>query len=192
MGRGHSLSGEDAEQEVRDAHYRLPAIVLHWLLAVLIIGMLFLGYFMVDIPRSTPARGFYFNLHKSIGVLVGILVLVRIGWHLHNTVPPLPADMAKWEIWGARWGHRALYLLMVAVPATGYISSSFNKFGVKFFGIALPSWGWDDKPLRELFASMHSALAMAFAVLIAVHVLAALKHALLDRDHIFRRMLPRR
>jgi cytochrome b561 len=175
-----------------EPRYSLPAIVLHWLLAVIIIGMIILGDVMTDIPRNTPARGFYFNLHKSIGVLAGVLVLMRIGWRLHETAPPFPADMPHWERLGALWGHRALYVLMFAVPATGYISSSFNKYGVKFFGLSLPNWGWEDKALRELFAGFHSTLAWTLAVLIGIHILAALKHALIDQDGMWRRMFPRR
>ncbi|RJG08116.1 cytochrome b [Noviherbaspirillum cavernae] len=173
------------------ARHSLPTVVLHWTIAALIIGLLVLGYYMVGIPRNTPERAFYFNLHKSLGVLVAVLILARIVWRFYDTEPPLPGSMPKWEVHAAQWGHHALYLCMVLVPLTGYISSSFNKYGVKFFGIALPSWGWEDKPLRDLFAGMHYILAWAFAALILIHVLAALKHVLLNRDRIFQRMLPR-
>lgn len=185
MGRGDPLKADNMR-------YRPRAIALHWLLAVVIIGMLILGFLMVDIPRNTPARGFYFNLHKSIGVLAGLVILLRLFWRLREGAPPFPSGMPRWEAVVARWSHRALYVLMVAMPATGYISSSFNKYGVKVFGVPLPSWGWEDKELRELFADIHGTLAIVLAVLVALHVLGAIKHLAIDRDGVFQRMLPRR
>jgi cytochrome b561 len=152
--------------------------------------MLFLGYYMVDVPRGTPERAFYLNLHKSLGILTGLLILVRIGWRLTHPPPPMPASMPAWEIRAARWNHRVLYLCMIVQVATGYISSSFNKFGIKFFGLPLPSWGWEDKALRELFAGIHHVFAVIFIIAITLHVLAAFKHLLLDRDKVFQRMLP--
>lgn len=170
--------------------YRLPAVALHWLIALLILGMLCLGYYMTDIPKGTPERAFYFNLHKSFGILAAVLILVRLGWRLSNVVPPLPGSMAAWQASAARLNHRLLYVCMVLMPATGYISSSFNKFGIKFFGLQLPNWGWEDKYLRELFVDFHHAIAVLFVTLIVIHVLAALKHAFVDHDQVFRRMLP--
>jgi cytochrome b561 len=170
--------------------YSLPAIILHWVIALLVIGMIALGYYMVDIPRGTPDRGFYFNLHKSLGVLAAILVLLRVIWRLTHTPPPLPAHMPGWEVKAAKWNHRLLYLCIVLQPATGYISSSFNKYGVKFFGIPLPQWGWEDKHLRALFSDIHSAIVVVLIVLIAIHVLAAFKHLFIDRDRVFQRILP--
>lgn len=185
MGRGDPLNADDGR-------YRTRTIALHWLLAVVIIGMLILGFTMVGIPRNTPARAFTFNLHKSIGVLAGLVILLRLFWRWRDGAPPFPSSMPHWEAVAARWSHRALYVLMVAMPATGYISSSFNKFGVKVFGVPLPSWGWEDRALRELFADIHGTLAIVLAVLVVIHVLAAIKHLAIDRDGVFRRMLPKR
>jgi len=172
--------------------YTSAAIALHWVIALLIIGMLLLGFYMVGIPKGTPGRAMYFNLHKSCGVLAGVLIVLRLGWRLTHAVPPLPVGMSRWSAVAARWSHRLLYLCMVLQPASGYLSSSFNKYGVKFFGVALPNWGWEDKPLRELFASVHYVVAVLLATLIAVHVLAAFKHLLVDRDGVFGRMMPAR
>ena len=170
--------------------YRLPAIVLHWLIALLIIGMLCLGYYMTGLPKNTPERSFYLNLHKSFGLLAAMLILLRLGWRVSHLVPPFPATMPSWETLAARWSHRLLYACMVLQPLTGYLSSSFNKFGIKFFGLSLPNWGWEDKYLRELFAQFHGVIAVILIVLIVIHLLAALKHLLIDRDRVFQRMLP--
>jgi cytochrome b561 len=174
----------------RSGRHGLTVVVLHWALALLIIGMLLLGFYMVGIPKGTPGRAFYFNLHKSLGVLAGMLILLRLGWRLRHAAAPLPAGMPGWRAVAARWSHRLLYLCMVLQPATGYLSSSFNKYGIKLFGAALPNWAWEDPRMRDLFMGFHKTIAVVFAVLIAVHVLAALKHLLVDRDRVFQRMLP--
>ncbi|SDX07954.1 cytochrome b561 [Collimonas sp. OK242] len=170
--------------------YALPAIALHWLIALLIIGMLCLGYYMADIPKSIPGRAVYFNLHKSLGVLAGALILLRLGWRLAYPPPAPPRGISRPMARAAQWSHGLLYLCMVLQPATGYLSSSFNKYGVRLFGLALPKWAWEDKHLRELFMAYHQLIAIAFIALIAIHVLAACKHVLIDRDRIFGRMLP--
>jgi cytochrome b561 len=79
---------------------------------------------------------------------------------------------------------------MVAMPLTGYLGSSFNKFGTKLWGIALPQWGWDDKQLRQIFFGIHEYLAWIMAALVILHFLGAMKHQLIDRDGLLRRMLP--
>lgn len=172
------------------ARYGLPAIAFHWVLALLILGMLALGYYMVGIPKQTPARGWYLNLHKSFGLLAGILILLRLGWRLSHAVPPLPVGTARWTVLAAHASHRLLYLCMILQPVSGYLASSFNKYGVRLFGMRLPNWGWEDKRLHDLFNGAHHLLAVALLSLIALHVLAAVKHLLIDRDWIFQRMLP--
>ncbi|MGC2164416.1 MAG: cytochrome b [Gallionella sp.] len=188
------MTGVKLEVDIPDGseRYTLPAIALHWSIALLIIGMLLLGNYMVDIPKGTPNRAFYFNLHKSFGVLTAVLILARIYWRLTHSAPPLSTGMPRWTDKAASWSHRLLYLCMVLQPATGYLSSSFNKYGVKFFGVALPNWGWEDAPLRDLFQSYHGLIAVMLVALIAIHIFAAFKHLFVDRDRIFQRMLPAR
>lgn len=170
--------------------YGWQAILLHWSIALLVIGLLALGYIMIAIPKGTPARGDYFNLHKSLGVIAGLLIVVRLAWRLRHPAPPLPGATAGWKIMAARWSHRLLYLCMILQPTVGYLSSSFNKYGVKLFGWPLPQWAWEDKYLRELFASLHYGIAALLCALILLHVAAAFKHLLLDRDGVFQRMSP--
>lgn len=170
--------------------YSLPAIAMHWLLALLIIALLALGWYMTGIPRQTPPRGSYFNLHKSLGVLALIVALAQVAWHFTHAIPPLPARMAAWEIRTSVIGHYVLYAAMILVPLTGYLGSSFNRFGVRFFGIPLPHWGHEDAALRELFVQAHRLASYALVVLIAIHVLAALKHRFVDRDEVLQRMAP--
>jgi cytochrome b561 len=174
------------------SRYTWQAMALHWLLAVLIIGMLWLGFSLEDIPRNTPARGFYVNLHKSFGVLVLMLVLLRMAWRARHKAPPLPAGMPRWQEQAAVWSHRLLYLCMLLQPLSGYLASAFGKFGVKFFGIPLPQWAWESKPVQSFFGTIHGVVAVTLLVLVALHVAAALKHLLVDRDQVFQRMWPGR
>ena len=172
------------------AKYSAPAIALHWLLALLIIGQIALGLSMLEIPRNTPERAYFFNLHKSLGLLAAGFIALRIVWRWRHSPPPLPASMPAWQVAAAHWGHRLLYACMVLMPLSGYLSSSFGKFGVKFFGLPLPNWGWEDAALRELFSGAHAVVAWIFVALILGHIAAALKHLVVDGDDVFYRMLP--
>ncbi len=186
------MSEVNGENSNRIERYGLMAVALHWLMALLIITLLALGYYMVDIPKGVPNRADYFNLHKSLGVLAIGLILLRAGWRWTHPVPKLPLTAPGWTVSAAWWSHLLLYVCMALQPVTGYLSSSFNKYGVKFFGIELPKWGWEDAALRDLFMKCHHLIAVLLVALILVHVLAAFKHLLVDCDGIFQRMLPGR
>ena len=189
MGRGDPVSA--ASPATRDAaRYGKVAMLLHWGIALLVIGMLVLGYYMAGIPKGTPDRALYFNLHKSLGVLAGVLILLRLLWRMTHRPPALPASMAAWNIKAAHAGHVLLYVLMVLQPLTGYLSSSFNKYGVRFFGLQLPRWAAENAGWRDNLMQYHKLFALVFAVLIALHVLAACRHMLFDRKQMARRMLP--
>lgn len=173
--------------------YPLAAAVLHWTIAVLIFALIALGWYMVDIPRGTPARGYWFNIHKSIGLTTLFLIALFLIWRARGTPPPLPRGVPPWEVRAAMVGHWLLYIGMVVVPLTGYIESNFTKWGVDFFGYKLAPWGWNQKPenpIYTLFNRVHVWGSWIFAAVIALHAAAALKHAL-QRDGVMSRMLPR-
>ena len=157
--------------------YTGTAIVLHWLIAVLLLGQFAFGLMLEDIPRGTPARGYYVNLHKSSGILIGLLILLRLGWRLTHRPPPLPETMPRWQRHAARFSHIALYACMLALPLSGYLASNFSRHGVKFFNAVhwLP-WGPDDKALYAFFNGAHHLAALLLALLVALHVLAVAKH----------------
>jgi cytochrome b561 len=164
------------------------AIVLHWLIAVLLIGQFAFGWLLGEIPRNTPARGFWTNQHKSVGLVIGLLILLRIVWRLRHAPPPaLP--MARWQRLAADASHLAMYACMVVMPLSGYLASNFSKHGIKLFNaVRLAPWGSDDKLLYAVFNQTHKVTAVVFAVLIGVHLLAVLKHVLIDRDRLLSRM----
>ena len=167
-------------------------VALHWLVAISILALLAIGWYMVGIPVRTPARGFYYNLHKSLGIVATALIVVLIVLRFMHRSPPLPGSMPGWERRAAGLGHGILYLFVLLAVVSGYLTSSFSRFGPKLFGIPLPHWGWDDVALREGFAGAHRTITYVLAALIVVHVAAALKHLLRDRDGVFQRMLPGR
>lgn len=175
------------------SRYDAVAMALHWIIAVGVLTQILLGLWMIDIPKQpVGVRAYWFNLHKSIGITVGLLVLVRVGWRLTHRPPPPPPTTPTWQLQAAKASHVLLYVCMVTMPLAGYLGSVFSGYPIKYFGSALPGWGWKDDGLKEFFSTVHYAAAMTFIALIAVHVMAALKHGLIDRDGVFQRMLPRR
>lgn len=173
--------------------YDAVAMALHWIIAVGVLTQIFLGLWMIDIPKQpVGVRAYWFNLHKSIGITVGLLVLVRVGWRLTHRPPPLPPTIPTWQSQAAKASHVLLYVCMITMPLAGYLGSVFSGYPIKYFGSPLPGWGWKDDGLKEFFSTVHYSAAMSFIALIAIHVLAALKHGFIDRDGVLQRMLPRR
>lgn len=171
--------------------YTRTAIALHWLMAVLLLTQIGIGIYMVDIPKRTPPVAFYYGLHKSIGILAMVLVLVRLWWKVRNPAPSLGGlALRTLEVKAAQISHRLLYACMLITPLCGFIASSVTKHGVRFFGIPLPRVGWDDPTVHEIFNQMHAGFAYLFCALIAVHVLAAILHVVKSGNLIVRRMLP--
>ena len=164
-------------------------IALHWLIALGIVGLLALGLYMVGLPKGLPVKATLINLHKSVGLTVFLLVLLRIVARLVLHRPPLP-PMPPWQRAAARTTQGLLYVGMVAMPLAGYLGSSFNSYGTRFWGVLLPKWGWDDAHLRELFFGLHEAIGYALIALIVLHVAGAFKHQWIDRDNLLARMLP--
>jgi cytochrome b561 len=172
--------------------YTGTAILLHWVIALLVFALIGLGWYMIDIPKGTPERSYFYNLHKSIGLTTLFFILVRVAWRLTHVPPRLPRSLKRWEVAAATWGHRLLYACLLIMPLSGYIASNFTKFGVKYFGIELPPWGPEDKTLYGIFNNIHVITSYLLVALIALHVGGAFKHLLVDRDAVFRRMLPGR
>jgi len=174
--------------DTEERGFTRTAIVLHWLIALLLLGQFAFGLLLDDIPRNTPARGYYINLHKSTGLLIGLLIVLRIGWRLRHPPPP-PLPMPAWQRRAAAASHFGLYACMVLMPLSGYLASNFSKHGVKFFNLVrLAPWGSDDKALYAFFNGTHGVTAVVLATLVVLHVLAVLKHTLVDRDRLLGRM----
>ena len=171
--------------------YNNVAIALHWLVAVGVFVMIGLAWYMTEIPKGTPSRSFFFNLHKSIGLTLGIIVLIRAYWRWKHPAPPLPPGTPSWIVNASRLSHGLLYALLVFMPIVGFIASNFTKYGVTYFGLLKigPFFG-ENKTLYDLFQGFHQAAATVLVAVVVIHIAAALKHLLIDRDGVFYRMLP--
>jgi len=177
--------------DVPAPHYDRVAAILHWLIGVALLGQITFGFLLDDIaPRGTVSRAPVINLHKSFGIVLGVLIVLRLAWRLAHRPPALPSFMPLWQRVAARWSHRALYGCMIVMPLSGYIASNFSKYGVVFFGFSLKPWGVESKPIYAVFNGVHVVTAWIFTALIVVHVLGALRHLLVERDGVFRRMWP--
>ena len=172
-------------------HYTSTAKGLHWLMAILLFGLLALGFYMHDLPLS-PEKLQLYSWHKWAGVSAFLLVLVRFGWRVTHNPPALPANMTKPMQFAAHAGHLALYGLMLAIPLSGWLMSSAKGFQTVWFGVLpIPDLLEKDKELGNMLQTIHMSLNLLLVITIAGHVGAALKHHLIDKDDILTRMLPR-
>jgi cytochrome b561 len=172
----------------RSERFTTVAIVLHWLIAAAVIGDLALGWWMQEIPKQPPGpRASAYNLHKSLGLLALAFVAARIAWRLRHPSPPLP-PMPRWQAWLANAVHHALDALLVVLVIAGYLGSVYSGYPIKFFGLTLPSWGRADPGLKDFMSVAHFWSSWLLAALLAFHVAGVVKHAVIDRDGLLRRM----
>jgi cytochrome b561 len=169
------------------ARYTGPAIVLHWLLAVALIGSFSVGLYMADLPVS-PTRLKLYSWHKWAGVTILALSALRLLWRLTHR-PPADPPMPAWQARLAHATHGLLYVLFFAVPLSGWAYSSAAGFPIVWFGVLpLPDFVPVDKALAEAIKPLHAALAFALAGLVVLHVAGAVKHQWVDRDGLLNRM----
>lgn len=168
--------------------YPLLMRILHWTMALLILGMIAAGLYMTSLPEEDPSRMQIYGLHKSFGVLVLLLVFVRVLVRLRSTVPPLPEKIPQTEAVLARLGHFVLYLLIFAVPLAGIAMSNSFGYPVEFFGLALPFSFPENKEIASLFAEAHELLAFGLLAIVGIHVLAVIKHRVKDHVNLLSRM----
>lgn len=175
----------------RKTRYDGVAIGLHWLLALLIIGAFGMGLYMTSLPFS-PQRLKLFSWHKWAGITILTLSTLRLLWRLSHRPPPdVPGP--PWQIRAAHLTHRLMYALFFAIPLVGWVYSSAAGVSVVLFGLfPLPDLVAPDKALADSLKPLHAVLAFALAALVVLHVLAALKHQLIDHDGLLRRMWPSR
>ena len=170
--------------------YTRTAIALHWLIALLVFCAFPLGVYMADLPFS-PARLKLYSYHKWIGVTVFLFALARLAWRIAHPAPPPPAGQPAWQRIAAATTHHLLYVLILAVPVSGWLMSSAKGFQTVYFGIIpLPDLLTKDKALGEVLTTVHQVLNFTLAVLVMTHAAAALKHYFVDRDEVLGRMIP--
>lgn len=174
--------------------YDLVQRLLHWTIALIVLSMIGLGLFMVELPKQSElppgeesVRAFYFLLHKSLGLTAAILIIIRIVWRLTHKAPPLPETISNIQQRAASAVHWLLYVLMVAMPVTGYMQSMYSKYPTKFWGIKLPRTAEADSAMRANFTEIHEILAFVFIAILIVHIGAAVKHKF-DGSGVMQRM----
>ncbi|MEM9180127.1 MAG: cytochrome b, partial [Pseudomonadota bacterium] len=178
--------------------YSSVAITLHWLIAIAIIGMIFGGWYMTDLPDGAPGQYFLYQMHKSIGITILLLTVARIIWRVMNPPPPLPDDMNGLEKTASHLVHLGFYGLMIALPLTGWLYSSVSvKLDVPTVLFGLISW--PDVPFVEglktegasgIVNFIHGRLAWVALLLLALHVAGAIKHELSAEEGVLKRMIP--
>ena len=179
--------------------YSTVAITLHWLIAILMLTNIGLAWYFGTLKG--PEAVAPVQLHKSIGITVLLLTLIRIGWRLVNAPPPLPETMRPWEKLAARANHAVFYLLMLAMPLSGWAMVSASPLIKVHPTMLYGTIPWPRYPFlptdpdqlhaaRKLFSKTHELLAWLAYATIVLHVGAALKHQFLDRDDVLARMIP--
>jgi cytochrome b561 len=174
--------------------YSAVAKTLHWLIALSIISLLIVGKYMHGLPNDDPNKFALYQMHKSFGISVLVLTVVRIFWRLTHAVPALPAAMPAWQQWAAHGLHFGLYVLMLAIPLSGWAVASSSSSGIPtmLFGLVeLPHLPvGNDHDTHEFYEEAHELLGNLMILLLIGHVAAALKHHFVDKDNVLTRMLP--
>lgn len=189
--------------------YSKPAIVMHWLTGMIILVMFAIGWYMAELPKDAPKtasldlfdlgiysmqfeeaitpRTFYFNLHKSLGITVLLLILARVYIRMAKGFPAFPSTLKAWEVRLADLVHKGLYMLMVLVPLSGVVMAVNSKYGIMWFGLPLLP-GLDHPDVREAFKEIHEVVGAVLITGIVLHVVAAIKHKVIDKDEVMARM----
>jgi cytochrome b561 len=170
--------------------YSGVSLALHWIIAFAVLAQVLL-ITAHDKTDGALSREFV-TLHKSVGVTILVLTLARIGWRLAHPAIALPGEMPRWEKLAARATHVLFYVILIAMPMTGWLASSAGGRDFLWFGVfewpLLPVGGGREAAGR--FMDIHGMVMKGLYVLIALHVLAALKHQFVNRDNVLHRMIP--
>ncbi len=167
--------------------YGLFSKAIHWITAFIILALLAVGLYMGSL-ESSPQKILIYNLHKSFGLLVLALVFVRVVWHLIHKKPKSLPTHKKWEVWLSHSIHGFLYILLFALPISGWVMSSAGDYNVKLFFVNMPDIVSKNEGLYETAEEVHEILAWVIIALVGLHVLGALKHYFVDKDKTLERM----
>lgn len=177
----------------RPAGYGTTARMLHWLVAALILAMIPVGLLMVQDGLDRGLGDVLYLFHKNVGSLLTVIIAVRLVWRMTHPPAPLPATMPDWQRRVAGLSHLALYGLMIVMPLSGYVRVRAGGFPIEGLdALGLPTLVPRSKPLADAASSLHELAAWALMGVMALHVGAALHHALIRRDGVWARMWPPR
>jgi cytochrome b561/polyisoprenoid-binding protein YceI len=167
------------------------AQAFHWLIALLIFVMYGLGWYMADLEFADPNKFRLYQIHKSIGITILVLALLRLGWRLTHRPPPYPETMSGWERLAASGAHWALYALILLQPFLGILQSNAANFPIVFWGgYELPALIAPNEIVGDVLLNVHHLMANVLAGLVLLHIGAALRHHIMLKDNVLRQMLP--
>jgi cytochrome b561 len=174
------------------SRYGLVSMLLHWGVALVVYGLFALGLWMVELDYYDAWRKAAPDLHKSIGLTLFAVVLIRVVWRIVSPPPPAPATQGKWTQLAAKLGHLFLYVALFATMFAGYLISTADGVGISVFGLfEVPSIIDSIPDQADVAGDIHSYLAWTLVIFSGLHALAALKHHFIDRDATLTRMLGR-
>ena len=171
-------------------HYGLVAIILHWGMAVVIIGLYAVGFYMVDLTYYDELYQTLPDIHRSLGMIMLLFLLIRWVWRLSSVHPDISGK--AWEKIAALWAHRIFYILILAALVSGYLISTADGQPISVFGwfdIPATIYGYDNQ--EDIAGEVHEILAHILMLLVAIHTTAALKHHFIERDPTLLSMLGR-
>ncbi len=170
--------------------YALPARWLHWLTAAAVLFVIPAGIAMMNLPDG-PAQDRAFDLHRSVGILILVLAVLRVAVRIARGAPPPAPGIPRWQQVAANAVHHLLYVLIFVMPLLGWATSSTYGAKVSVFGLfTLPDLLAKNEPLSELLGTIHQWLGFTMAGLVGVHILAGLYHGIIRRDGVLSRMIP--
>ena len=170
--------------------YGLMSKALHWLIGLLIIGLICLGWYMVDLSYFDKWYNSSLSLHKAFGMVVLAVALLKLGWMIYSPTPQLADSLSRWQRIAAKFIHHLLLAMMFLIPLTGYLISTSAGGTISMFGwFDLPALIAVDDQSRQLAVEYHFYLAYGTAVVVLGHIGAALKHQFINRDGTLLRML---
>lgn len=172
------------------ANYGVVAIFLHWLVALTVFGLFALGYWMVDLTYYHDWYKRAPDIHRSIGILLLAVMLVRVVWRAVNVPPSAPSGHKRWEVRSAHLVHGLLYVLIFVAMVSGYLISTADGSSISVFGwFEVPSVTGSTDRMEEPAGTVHYWTTWSIIVLAMIHAAGALKHHFIDRDNTLRRML---
>ncbi len=169
--------------------YTAPAQLLHWITPPVVLAQVAIAWVMLSLPNTAGQKGLLFDLHKSIGVTIWLLIALRLAWRFTHPAPPAGREMPAWQHWAGVANHWLMYLVLFAMPISGYVMSAMGPHGVHVWGLPLPSL-----PKVEAIAKLaylgHSTAQWALYALVLLHVAATVYHVAVRKDGTLQRMVP--
>lgn len=173
----------------RDGRYGLTARIIHWLTAILVLAMVPAGLTMIRID-SGPLQNQLFDFHRSVGVVLMVLTVIRLGYRLTHKPAPLPDEMPLWQQYAAKTTHAFLYAFLLVNPFIGWVATSAFGAPISVFGLfTMPAIVEKNRELSEQLFTVHETLGLLFTAAVLMHIAAALYHGIIRRDGVLSRMI---